>query len=200
MWVFGIFVAVSIVVFIAGYRLIASAPEDPPPPEFNGAEPTRTRRELKQPSAARQAPSAVESDASADKSEAATPERFDPIHIHYNRVLAGFLFVCSLFILAISFIVGVSLNSITGAILLFVSVAYFVQPAFVVQRGKIEFRNVGGVTVRETPFESIGDFAFEDGAVWIKRGGERVKVIGVRLLYSAGDLAKLEARAAQART
>jgi hypothetical protein len=193
MWVFGIFVAVSIVVFIAGYRLISAAPEDPAPPDFNDAEAPRGRRE----------PKAAPERASDEEPEPITgpssTERFDPIHIHYSRALAAFLFVCSLVILAASFMVGVSLNSIAGAILLFVSVAYFVQPAFVVQRAKVEFRNVGGMTVRETPFESLGDFAFEDGAVWIKRGETRVKVIGLRMLYSGGDLAKLEAAVRQSK-
>jgi hypothetical protein len=194
MWVFGIFVAVSIVVFIAGYRLISAAPEDPAPPDFNDAEAPRGRRE---PKPARERTSEDPEPIKSPVSPAA--ERFDPIHIHYSRALAAFLFVCSLVILAASFMVGVSLNSIAGAILLFASVAYFVQPAFVVQRAKVEFRNVAGMTVRETPFESLGDFAFEDGAVWIKRGETRVKVIGLRMLYSGGDLAKLEAAVRQSK-
>lgn len=194
MWVFGIFVAVSIVVFIAGYRLIASAPEDPPPPSFNGEDVGRAPRVLRP---VQDAPRAAPSTPAASGTPAG--ERFDPIHIHYSRVISAFVFVCSLFILGASLMAGVSLNTITGAILLFVSVAYFVQPAFVVQRANVQFRNIAGMTVRETPFASLGDFAFDDGAVWIKRGSERVKVIGVRMLYSGSDLAKLEARARASR-
>lgn len=48
MWVFGIFVVVALVVFVAGYRLIASAPEDPPPPEVNQVEPVQPRAARKE--------------------------------------------------------------------------------------------------------------------------------------------------------
>lgn len=184
MWVFGIFVAVSIVVFIAGYRLIASAPEDPPPPDFNGA-----------PDSPRTSPTLAV--AAAHPARSATGEG---LAIHYNRFLATFLFICSLLILGASLLAGVSLNSITGLILLFVSVAYFVQPALVVTGSAVQHRNVLGMTLRTTTFASLSDFTFEDGNVWVKQENERVKVIGVRFLYSGGDIAKLQERVKQSQS
>jgi len=203
MWVFGIFVVVSIAVFIAGYRLIASAPDDPPPPDLpegetsrrrNGGEPARTVRgsgDAEAPSTAAQA--------------LASSERFA---IHYNRFLAAFLFASSLVILAFSLIAGLSMNSIAGFILLFVSVAYFVQPALVVTGSAVQHRNVLGMTMRRTTFSALSDFVFENGTVWVKqttsspsetKDPARVKVIGIRFLYSGGDIAKLEERVRQSK-
>ncbi len=182
MWVFGIFVAVSIIVFVAGYRLIASAPEDPPPPDFNGAP----------------NPSQTLSAVSATGEALLTGSPRGELAIHYNRALATLLFVSSLVMLGASLLAGLSMNSITGFILLFVSVAYFVQPALVVTASAVQHRNVLGMTMRTTTFGSLGDFAFEDGSVWIKQEKARVKVIGMRFLYSGGDIAKLEERVRQA--
>lgn len=191
MWVFAIFVAVSVFVFIAGYRLISSAPDDPPPPDFNG--------DVSKPTAlASESPVAAAHPARAATSEALlTGSPRGELAIHYNRFLATFLFVCSLLILGASLLAGVSLNSITGLILLFVSVAYFVQPALVVTGSAVQHRNVLGMTMRTTPFTSLSDITFEDGNVWVKQEQERVKVIGVRFLYSSGDIAKLQERVRQ---
>lgn len=183
MWVFGIFVAVSIIVFVAGYRLIASAPEDPPPPDFNGDVST---------------PSVPAGTATTEALLSGSPR--GEVAIHYNRLLATLLFGSSLVMLGVSLRAGLSMNAITGFILLFVSVAYFVQPALVVTASSVQHRNVLGMTMRTTKFGSLGDFAFEDGAVWVKQEKARVKVIGMRLLYSGGDIAKLQERVRQSQT
>lgn len=196
MWVFGIFVAVSIVVFIAGYRLIASAPEDPPPPDFPTRETSHRRNGA--PDSPRTATS-VAAAHSATGEALVTGSSRSELAIHYNRFLATFLFVCSLVILGASLLAGVSLNSITGLILLFVSVAYFVQPALVVTGSAVQHRNVLGMTLRTTTFTSLSDFTFEGGNVWVKQEQERVKVIGVRFLYSSGDIAKLQERVKQSK-
>lgn len=126
-----------------------------------------------------------------------------PLDIRYQPAIAGLMLVSSLFILGTTALVGVSLNTVTGVILLLVSIGYFTQPAIVVTSSGFEHRNILGMTMKRNDFGSLADVLVEDGAVYVQRkGAEREKVIGLRFHLSGADLAKLEemARAARAKT
>lgn len=116
-----------------------------------------------------------------------------PIEIKHNQGMAIFMFVCSLFILATSFLVGVSLNTLTGAILLLVSIGYFTQPAIVATATGFEHRNLLGMTLRRTDYGSLSDVKLEpDGSIFVEHGGKREKAIGLRFFLSGADLKRLE--------
>jgi hypothetical protein len=117
-----------------------------------------------------------------------------PIEIKHNQVMAIFMLVCALFILATSFIVGVSLSTLTGVLILLVSIGYFVQPAVVVTESGLEHRNLLGMTLRRTDYDSLADLSVEaDGTITVTRGGTKEKVRGmIRFLLSGADLKRFE--------
>lgn len=117
-----------------------------------------------------------------------------PIEIKHNQGMAAFMLVCSLFILATSFVVGVSLNTVTGVILLLVSIGYFTQPAIVATESGLEHRNLLGMTLRRTDYERFSDLGVDaDGSFVVTRGGTTEKVRGMmRFFLSGADLKRLE--------
>lgn len=117
-----------------------------------------------------------------------------PIEIKHSQGMAAFMLVCSLFILATSFVVGVSLNTVTGVILLLVSIGYFTQPAIVATESGLEHRNLLGMTLRRTDYERFSDLGVDaDGSFVVTRGGTTEKVRGMmRFFLSGADLKRLE--------
>jgi hypothetical protein len=117
-----------------------------------------------------------------------------PIEIHHNRGVAIFMLVCAVFILGTTFLVGVSMNTITGVILLLVSIGYLMNPALVVTESGIEHRNILGMTLRRTDYDSLSDLSVDpDGTFFVTRGGTREKVRGViRFFLNGADVKRLE--------
>lgn len=117
-----------------------------------------------------------------------------PIEIKHNQVMAIVMLVCALFILATSFLVGVSLNTVTGVIILLVSIGYFTQPAVVVTESGLEHRNLLGMTLRRTDYRSLADLDVEpDGTIWVTRAGTKEKVRGmIRFFLSGADMKRFE--------
>lgn len=58
----------------------------------------------------------------------------------------------SVFILAVSTQIGASLNTITGVVLLLVSVLQFTVPVVVVTQDEFQMRNLFGMTLRRVPY------------------------------------------------
>ena len=117
-----------------------------------------------------------------------------PIEIKHNQAMAIFMLVCALFILGTSFLIGVSLNTLTGVIILLVSIGYFLQPAIVVTESGLEHRNLLGMTLRRTHYDSLADLSVEaDGTITVTRNGTTEKVRGmIRFLLSGADLKRFE--------
>ena len=117
-----------------------------------------------------------------------------PIEIKHNQAMAIFMLVCALFILGTSFLVGVSLNTLTGVIILLVSIGYFLQPAIVVTESGLEHRNLLGMTLRRTDYDSLADLSVEaDGTITVTRNGTTETVRGmIRFLLSGADLKRFE--------
>jgi hypothetical protein len=117
-----------------------------------------------------------------------------PIEIRHNQGVAIFMLVCSLFILGTSFLVGVSLNTVTGVILLLVSIGYFANPSLVVTASGIEHRNLLGMTLRRTDYDSLADLSIDaDGTFYVTRNGSKEKVRGlIRFFLSGPDMKRFE--------
>jgi hypothetical protein len=116
------------------------------------------------------------------------------IEIKHNQAMAAFMLVCALFILGTGFVIGFSLNTVTGVIILLVSIGYFTQPAVVVTETGLEHRNLFGMTLRRTDYDSLSDLSVEpDGSFWLTRGGTKEKVRGmIRFLLSGTDVKRFE--------
>ncbi len=117
-----------------------------------------------------------------------------PIEIRHNPGVAIFMLVCSLFILGTTLLVGVSLNTVTGVILLLVSIGYFANPALVVTDSGIEHRNILGMTLRRTDYDSLADVTLDDdGTFYVTRNGTKEKVRGIlRFFLSGADVKRFE--------
>ncbi len=115
-----------------------------------------------------------------------------PIEIRHNRGMASFMLVCALFILGTTAIVGFSMNTVTGIVLLVVSFGYFTQPGIVVTERGFEFRNLLGMTMRRTDFRSLAEVSVEDGVFFVRRANGKEKVIGMRWFLSGADIKRLE--------
>lgn len=115
-----------------------------------------------------------------------------PIEIRHNRVMAVFMLLCAVFILATTAIVGVSLNTLTGVVLLIVAAGYLTKPGVVVTERGFEFRNLLGMTMRRVEFRSLADVTVENGAFYVARSNGREKVIGMRWFLHGEDVRKLE--------
>ncbi len=124
------------------------------------------------------------------KSESTAPVL--PIAIRHNQGMAIFMLLSALFILSTTFLLGVSLNTVTGVILLVVSIGFLTQPGIVVTASGFEFRNLLGMTLRRTDFGSLADVSVEDGVFYVKRGASKEKVIGMRWFLSGADIKRLE--------
>lgn len=72
--------------------------------------------------------------------------------IKYAKPVPIFMIMSSIFILGVSFLVGFSLNTITGLILLPLGVLMLTQPALILTPQQIVWRNMLGKTVKTIPF------------------------------------------------
>lgn len=115
-----------------------------------------------------------------------------PIEIRHNRVMAVFMLLCAAIILATTAIVGVSLNTLTGVVLLVVAAGYLTKPGVVVTERGFEFRNLLGMTMRRVEFRSLADVTVENGAFYVARSNGREKVIGMRWFLHGEDVRRLE--------
>jgi len=73
--------------------------------------------------------------------------------VTFNKILGIIFLVCSSFILFVSFTIGPSVSTISGFILLLVSILYLVSPAIVYDDNEIQMKNLLGMTLKRHSFE-----------------------------------------------
>jgi hypothetical protein len=78
--------------------------------------------------------------------------QYSSIEIKYKKIFSLFLFFASVFILYVSFIVGFSLNTITGVILFFLSILMLTRPIAVITPNNIQMINLFGITGKSYPY------------------------------------------------
>ena len=79
----------------------------------------------------------------------------------------------SLFILGVSFIIGFSLNTITGLLLLVVGILYLNGAALVYDKEELELKNLYGVTMKRYNFHT-DRVEIRDGAIYVNDSKVRV--------------------------
>ncbi|MCG8572586.1 MAG: hypothetical protein MJB14_20835 [Spirochaetes bacterium] len=75
------------------------------------------------------------------------------IEIRNKKLLPIITIAGSCFILGTSFVIGVSINTLTGVILLILGILLLVNPAAVITKDEIQVRNVLGMTVKKHPYK-----------------------------------------------
>jgi hypothetical protein len=74
------------------------------------------------------------------------------LDIGYKKVFPIFMLVCSLFILYVALLVGFTINTITGLILLPVSILMLTRPAISITPNEIQMKNLWGMVVKTYPY------------------------------------------------
>src|SRR4051812_33555327 len=72
--------------------------------------------------------------------------------VTYHKAFGIIMIACSVFILGVSFLIGFSLNSITGAVLLLVGILYLNSAAVVYDKEELELKNLYGMTMKRYNF------------------------------------------------
>ncbi|AUS99474.1 hypothetical protein CLI64_03190 [Nostoc sp. CENA543] len=70
------------------------------------------------------------------------------LEVKYKKMYPIFILICSILILYTSLLVGFSLNTITGLILLLVSLLMLTRTVAVITQNEIQMRNLLGMTVK----------------------------------------------------
>ncbi|MGD1906204.1 MAG: hypothetical protein ACFB0C_09455 [Leptolyngbyaceae cyanobacterium] len=74
------------------------------------------------------------------------------LKIKFHKALGIFELICSSFILCVSFLIGFSLNTITGLVLFGVSIRTLTSPMVVITPADIQMRNLLGMTLKRHPY------------------------------------------------
>jgi hypothetical protein len=85
--------------------------------------------------------------------------------VTYNKAFGIFLIITSTFIIGVSFIIGFSLNTITGGILLLMGILYLNGAAIAYTDGELMLKNIYGGTVRTYSFKT-DNITVKEGAMY----------------------------------
>ena len=93
--------------------------------------------------------------------------------VTFIKIFGVLFLACSGFILFTSIAIGPSINTITGVILLFVSIFYLVNPALVYTDDELQVKNLMGMTLKRHSF--INDkFTIDNRDIFIN--GKKLRV------------------------
>ncbi|MFL5764398.1 MAG: hypothetical protein ACJ77K_10700 [Bacteroidia bacterium] len=106
--------------------------------------------------------------------------------VTYNKAFGIFLIAGSVFILAVSFMIGFSINTITGAILLLVGILYLNGAAVIYNKEELELKNLYGSTMKRYNFHT-DKVEIRDGAIYAN--GSKVRIGSMFL--NRGELDRL---------
>lgn len=106
--------------------------------------------------------------------------------VKYNKTFGIFLIVTSTFIIGVSFLTGLSLNTITGGILLLMGILYLNAPAIEYTENELMLKNLYGRTLKTYSFNT-DKITVKDGTMY---ANDRKIRIGSMMLNKA-ELSKL---------
>jgi hypothetical protein len=87
--------------------------------------------------------------------------------IKYNKLFPIIIIASSTFILASSFIIGFSINTLLGFLLLALGILMLLRPAAVITKDEIELRSIFGMTLKRYPY-SKSNISFKNKNLYIK--------------------------------
>lgn len=102
--------------------------------------------------------------------------------VTFNKALGISFMVCASFILYISLMIGPSINTITGSLLLLVSIFYLVNPAVVYNHQEIQLKNLFGMTMKR--------YSFLTDTITVQN--QRIFVNGTKINLAKGMLVRSE--------
>ncbi len=93
--------------------------------------------------------------------------------VTFHKAFGISLIIGALFILSVSFLIGFSLNTITGAILLVVGILYLNNPAVEYDKDELRIKNLYGGTVKKYSFHA-DKVEVKDGTLYSNESKIRV--------------------------
>ena len=85
--------------------------------------------------------------------------------VTYNKAFGIFLIITSSFIIGVSFLIGFSLNTFTGGILMVMGILYLKRPVIEYNENEIMMKNLYGTTMRKYSF-STDKITVKDGSMY----------------------------------
>jgi hypothetical protein len=86
--------------------------------------------------------------------------------IKYNKAFPIIMIISSIFILGVSFLVGLSVNTITGIILLLIGILMYRNPIVVISQNEIAINNLWGMTLKTHTY-SENEISFKDNNLYL---------------------------------
>lgn len=93
--------------------------------------------------------------------------------VTYHKAFGIFLLAGSIFILGVSFIIGFSLNTLTGGLLLVIGILYLNGSAIEYDKEELRMKNIYGGTVKRYSFKT-DKIEIRDGAIYANDSKVRV--------------------------
>jgi hypothetical protein len=87
--------------------------------------------------------------------------------IKYNKLFPLIIIISSTFIISASFVIGFSINSLLGGLLLVAGIFMLSKPVAVIKRDQIELKNILGMTLKKIPY-SKKEISFKKNNLYIK--------------------------------
>lgn len=106
--------------------------------------------------------------------------------IRHNKIIAGIILVCAVFILVTAFMVGPGTNLFIGFLNLVIGIQMFIQPVIVLHDRQAELKNLFGMTVRKREFDSISQLEIVGSSLYVNRNGTRTKISQVNKFFCHG--------------
>ncbi len=86
--------------------------------------------------------------------------------VHYKKGMGIFMLTCSIFVLATTAIIGVSVNTITGVMLFIISLLYLSNSAIDYSEDEIKMKGIVGNTVKSYSFKD-DNIELKDGNIYV---------------------------------
>ena len=108
------------------------------------------------------------------------------IRVRHNKIIAGIILGCAIFILTTAMMVGPGTNLFLGFLNLVIGIQMFIQPVLILHDGQAELKNLFGMTVRRKQFDSFSQLEIEGNTLYVNRNGERAKISQVNKFFCHG--------------
>ncbi len=107
----------------------------------------------------------------------------EPLIIHYNKgfaiiflILGPLLFLAQLFLMSYDIRVSGLISMVTAIFVTIIGFRYLRGAYFEFYKGRIELKNLYGVTVKKHEFSSIEQLSFIDGKIYLEKDGKSKRI------------------------
>ncbi|NJO15960.1 MAG: hypothetical protein HC877_09465 [Thioploca sp.] len=89
------------------------------------------------------------------------------LELKYNKIIPICILVASCFILSTSFLVGFSINTLTGLILLPVAILMLANPLVVITANEVHLKNLFGITLKNYSYNK-SEISIKNNMLFVK--------------------------------